>query len=56
MLSNRFAAWTCRKGVRVYDVVEAKVIALIKCPAEHEALHRRGGAGEVSRVPYRIAW
>eukprot|EP00094_Tigriopus_californicus_P000945 TCALIF_00915-PA protein Name:"Similar to VPS41 Vacuolar protein sorting-associated protein 41 homolog (Homo sapiens)" AED:0.03 eAED:0.03 QI:173/0.5/0.66/1/1/1/3/0/890 len=27
---GRFAAWSCRKGFRVYDAVSAKVISLIK--------------------------
>ena len=33
---GRFAAWTNRRGVRVYDVVEGRVVALVKCPGDHE--------------------
>ena len=43
---GRFAAWISRKGVRVYDVIEQKIISLIKMePAE-----------EVEDAPARICW
>jgi hypothetical protein len=44
---GRFAAWVTDKGVRVYDVVEAKTISLVQKPA---------GAQANREVPWRIAW
>ena len=40
---GRFVAWSCAKGVRVYDVVQKRIISIIKGEAKKD-------------VPFRIAW
>ncbi len=49
---GRFAAWTTNKGVRVYDVVEEKMISLIK----HEDNTNSLQLLKRDEVPFRIAW
>ena len=44
---GRFAAWVTDKGVRVYDVVEAKTISLVQKPA---------GCTSNKEVAWRLAW
>ena len=43
---GRYAAWCCRKGVRVYDVIAGKTISLIKPQTNYDR----------AQVPTRIAW
>ena len=46
---GRFAAWSTPNGVRVYDVVQEKMISLIKSEKPHSR-------DDIENAPTRIAW
>lgn len=52
---GRFAAWACKDGVRIFDVMQNRLTGIIKYPDDHRSRKNRSN-NDTACPPIRIAW